>query len=112
MPSNESAGVKGIEINNLPVRVAVAGENVEVGLGGVTIESLRAGIVLCHPRHPIPLAMKIKAQIFTLPAMRIPLVAGQQLTFHMHHLEEPCNVTKLLRIVNEKTGRTKVKRPR
>ena len=112
LPSNESAGVKGLEINKKPVHVAVAGENVEVGLGGVTAENLRPGQVLCHPRHPIPLATKIKAQVFTLPSLRVPLVAGQQLTFHMHHLEEPCNVTKLLRIISKKNGRTKVRRPR
>jgi len=112
MPANVHAGVKGLEINKTPVTVAVAGENVEVGLGGIELDALRPGQVLCHPRHPIPLALKIKAQIFILPALRIPLVAGQQLTFHMHHLEEPCNITKLLRIVNTKTGRTKTRRPR
>lgn len=112
MPANEYAGVKGIEINGAPVTVGVAGENVEVGLGGITVDNLRPGQVVCHPQHPIPLAWKIKAQIFLLPALRMPLVAGQQLTFHMHHLEEPCNITKLLRVINSKTGRTKIRRPR
>lgn len=101
----------GIIRDGSSVHSACSGENVEVGLGGVTMEYLAPGNVLCSTKTPVAVAWKVKAQIYTLPAMRMPIVVGQQLTCHIHNLEVPCNITKILRTYDKK-GKTKKRRPR
>lgn len=77
----------------------------------MTMEYLAPGNVLCSTKTPVAVAWKVKAQIYTLPAMRMPIVVGQQLTCHIHNLEVPCNITKILRTYDKK-GKTKKRRPR
>ena len=94
----------------MKVPFAAAGDNVDVSIGGVEENALRPGQVLCWPSQPIHAIVKFKAQIACLPSMTMPLVPGQQFMLHSHTLEEPCNVTRLLRTMKE--GHTDIIKPR
>jgi elongation factor 1 alpha-like protein len=103
-------------INGKQVPFAAAGDNVDLLLGGLehneaAVASLRPGSILCWPSHPIRMISKFKAQIATFPSLDMPIVPGQQLMFHAHTLEEPCNITKLLRTL-DREGHTKQIKPR
>jgi elongation factor 1 alpha-like protein len=108
---SEVASVKSIAINGRVVVSAASGDNVDVAIGGVEENVLRPGQILCWPSHPVPHIIKFKARIATFPTLDIPLVPGQQFVLHSHTLEEPCNVTMLLRTIN-KEGHTDVIKPR
>lgn len=115
VPGGLSCVVKGIHVAGGPVRVARAGETADIGLTGVDMTALAAGQVLCRRGALVPVAKKVRMRLFTLDALRTPLVEGQQLTAHMRSVEVPCNVTRLIHrlAVNSRTGkRTKIKHPR
>lgn len=103
--------VKSITVNGASTPHAAAGDNVDVVIGGVDEGTLRPGHVLCWPTHPIRYVSKMKAQIAVLPTCDMPLVPGQQFMLHSHTLEEPCNVTRLLRTL-DREGHTKDIKPR
>jgi len=122
-PGGEAATVKSVSINGASVPFAAAGDTVDVLLGGLDLDAgggaglaaaqqvLGPGCVLCWASHPLAPALKLKARISTLPTLEMPIVAGQQFTLHCHALEEPCNVTRLLRTL-DRAGRTREARPR
>lgn len=110
MPSGELCAIKSIDCGGELVRVAVAGDNVDLGLGGVELSSLSVGHVLCSMGAAIPLARKVRARVFVLPTLATPIVKGQQLVAHVGNVEEPCNVTRLSSS-KAKTGET-TKHPR
>lgn len=101
----------------------------DVAVGGIDEAALARGQVLCWPSHPVPVAAKFKARITTLARLEseregcscshtfiaplappsplaVPIVPGQQFTLHSHLLEEPCNVSRLLRTLDD-DGHTK-----
>ena len=121
-PSGELATVRSVSVHGMPVPFAVAGDAVDVALGGLDLDASGGGLaaaqqllgpgrVLCWATHPLAAARKFKAHIATLPEIDMPIVAGQQFTLHCHALEEPCNVTRLLRTV-DREGHTREARPR
>lgn len=107
----ETLSVKSVSVNGEVVPVALAGDNVDVTVGGVDESALRPGQVLTWPSHPIPAITRFKAQIATLPGMEFPMVAGQQFVLHTHVLEEPAVVTRLLRTLSP-DGHTHQIKPR
>lgn len=111
VPGNEQGTVKSIAINGLPVTYAGAGDNVDVGIGGIDESVLTPGQMACWITHPIRAIYKFKAQIAILPGLELPLVAGQQFTLHSHTIEEPCNITRILRTL-DREGHTKDIKPR
>lgn len=110
-PGADIGSATKIAINGAPVPFAVAGDNVDVAIGGLDEHSLRPGQILTWPSHPIRPVTKFKAQIAILPTFDIPIVAGQQFTLHTHIVEEPCNITRLLRTL-DKEGHTADIKPR
>lgn len=47
----------------------------------------------------------------TMPAVEVPLVKGTCVTIHIHHVDEPVNITRLISIL-DKSGDVAKKRPR
>ena len=120
VPGGEVASVKSVSVQGAAVALAAAGDTVDIVLGGIDLDAggaaaaqqvLSPGRVLCWLSHPLRAVRKFKAQISALPTLEMPLVAGQQFAMHCHALEEPCNVTRLLRTVDG-GGRTLVRKPR
>jgi hypothetical protein len=67
--------------------------------------------VVCWATHPVRLALKFKAHITTVGALSMPIVPGQQFTLHSHMLEEPCNITRLLRTLDKDSHTKQVRGP-
>jgi len=101
--------VKALLVGGEPVRAAVAGDIVEVGVGGVE-GGFRPGQVLAWPGAPVPTTTKIKAALSMLPGLDMPLVEGQHCTVHCCGWSEEATVTRLLRTME--SGRTAVIKPR
>jgi elongation factor 1 alpha-like protein len=111
VPGGEVATVRGITINGVSVPHAAAGDNVDVAIGGVDEGVLAPGQVLCWPSHPVREVVKFKAQLAVFGGLDMPIVPGQQFTFHAHNVEVPANVTRLLRTL-DRDGHTAAVKPR
>ena len=96
LPMGESAVVRGVTVGGQSARIARAGENVEIGLQGLTNpDALAAGQWLCSPHAPVPMVQRFEAQILTL-AIRVPIIAGAQVLVHAQAVDVPGRVTALL----------------
>eukprot|EP00455_Lapot_gusevi_P000917 TRINITY_DN10383_c0_g1_i4.p1 TRINITY_DN10383_c0_g1~~TRINITY_DN10383_c0_g1_i4.p1 ORF type:complete len:202 (-),score=48.41 TRINITY_DN10383_c0_g1_i4:88-693(-) len=96
LPLGEAAVAKTVTIRGQPVKIARAGELVEVGLQGLSDPSiLTTGHVLCPPDQPVPLISHFEARILTL-GMRIPILQGTQVELHAHAVEVSGQVFRLL----------------
>lgn len=99
-----TATIRAISLAGTPVPAAVAGDVVDVslgGLGGLDEARLLPGSLLTWPTHPVrAVGARFKAYLAALPGLTLPIVPGQQFTLHSGGgWEEPCNVTRLLRCV-------------
>lgn len=120
-----SSAIKSIILNGEVTTLAVAGDNVDVGLGGgMGEEAVAPGSVLCWPSHPLPLVSRFKARVVLFPVVGYTggrastacsdgnvIMPGQQFTLHTHATETPCNVTRLLRTLT-RDGHTGAIKPR
>ncbi|CAK4621102.1 hypothetical protein LEN26_014384 [Aphanomyces euteiches] len=111
MPGGIRATIKGIELNGLSVAAASAGDNVDMGIVGIDPSALSVGNILCSVVSPIRMVQRFEAQIMTMPAVEVPLVKGTCLTFHIHSIDEPVHVTRLVSTL-KKSGEVDKKKPR
>jgi elongation factor 1 alpha-like protein len=125
VPGHEVASVKHLAVNGSTAPVILAGDNADIGLGGIEEAVLSPGCVLSWPTHPARAVTRFKAQIAlfgsttasgassdgAMQATTMPLVPGQQFMLHSHTAAEPCNVTRLLRTL-DRDGHTKERKPR
>ncbi|RHY49000.1 hypothetical protein DYB38_003066, partial [Aphanomyces astaci] len=109
MPGGVRATIKAIEMNGLPVLLASAGDNVDVGLAGLDPSALHVGGLLCSVVSPM--VRKFEAQIMTMPGVEVPLVKGTCVTLHIHSVDEPVHVTRLVSTL-KKSGQVDKKKPR
>ena len=63
-------------------------------------------------KRPVPVSSRFRAKMYTLNTLRVPVLPGQRFTLHYQCFEIPCNVTKLLRLLDTSTGKLKRKKPR
>eukprot|EP00939_MAST-03C_sp_MAST-3C-sp1_P000364 g364.t1 len=113
MPLGSVCRVKSIVLRGTgAVDFGAAGENVDLHLVEVDPQLLEVGHVLCSVSRPISVARKFKAKIRTLQRLENAIMAGQCLTMHAQCVDVPVNVSKLLRTIDEKSGKTLKKRPR
>lgn len=111
MPLGDTATVRSIECNSQPCAIARAGENVAVVLQGIDVAHVIAGGVLCHPDYPVKVASHLELKILVLD-VKIPILIGSQLEFHIHHAKEAARVVKIVSLLNPKTGKETKKAPR
>ncbi|KAF1780881.1 P-loop containing nucleoside triphosphate hydrolase [Phytophthora cactorum] len=91
--------------------LARAGDTIEMGVTGIDPSALTTGSILCSIASPVQLAKKFEAKIMTMPAVEVPLVKGTYVTIHMHNVDEPVNITRLVSMLS-KTGEVEKKKPR
>jgi len=111
MPLNEICVVKGIRVHGETTEFATAGENVDIGLTGLEIQTLSVGNFLCAPENPIPLATRFRAKVITF-SLQKPILKGQISELHYLTVNEPCNVSALIAVLDRSTGEVKKKNPR
>ncbi|KAL3671114.1 hypothetical protein V7S43_004296 [Phytophthora oleae] len=111
MPIGLPLTVRGMEQDGKTCALARAGDTIEMGVTGIDVSALTTGSILCSISSPVQLAKKFEAKIMTMPAVEVPLVKGTYVTIHMHNVDEPVNITRLVSILN-KTGEVEKKKPR
>jgi elongation factor 1 alpha-like protein len=67
--------------------------------------------MLCSIASPIKVARKFEAKIMTMPVLEVPIVKGTSMTIHMHNIDEPVNISRLVSVLNQ-TGEIEKKKPR
>ncbi|KAG1712334.1 hypothetical protein DVH05_000082 [Phytophthora capsici] len=111
MPIGLPLTVRGMEQDGKTCTLARAGDTIEMGVNGIDVSALTTGSILCSIASPVQLAKKFEAKIMTMPAVEVPLVKGTYVTIHMHNVDEPVNITRLVSILS-KTGEVEKKKPR
>ncbi|KAK9741629.1 hypothetical protein RND81_03G118300 [Saponaria officinalis] len=111
MPLGDVATVRSIECNSQPCTVARAGQSAAVVLQGIDVTHVKAGGVLCHPDFPVRVASYLQLKILVLD-VKIPILIGSQVEFHVHHAKEAARVVKIASLLDPKTGKETKKAPR
>ncbi|CEG37519.1 translation elongation factor tu [Plasmopara halstedii] len=111
MPIGEALTVKGMEQDGKTCTLARAGDTIEMGVSGIDPSALTTGSILCSIASPVQLAQRFEAKIMTMPAVEVPIVKGTSVTIHMHNIDEPGNITRLVSVLT-KTGEVEKKKPR
>lgn len=111
MPVGLTLTIKGAELNGKSVTHLRAGDTVELGVTGVDPAALSTGSILCSVVAPVRLVRKFEAKILTMPSVEVPLVKGTCATIHVHHVDEPVHLTRLVSQLNS-SGEVEKKKPR
>nr|QIG55752.1 elongation factor 1a [Chrysanthemum x morifolium] len=111
LPSGDIATVRSLERDSKPCTIARAGDSVAVSLQGIDATSVMSGGVLCHPDFPVAVSNHLELKILVLD-VQTPILIGSQLEFHIHHAKEAARVTKMVSLLDSKTGKVTKKSPR
>ncbi|KAG6971103.1 hypothetical protein JG687_00002237 [Phytophthora cactorum] len=108
MPTNATAVVNQVYINEQPVRTAKPGENVTIRLS-CGLDDIQKGFVICGMKEEAPARAihAFAAQIALVDTLehRPLLTAGYKCILHIHTVAQECVVAKLLRPIDPKTGK-------
>lgn len=110
-PLKEQATVKGIALDELPTKVAFAGDHVSVALSGIDISTITVGSMLCDPFKVVPVTNRFRCRIVVFN-VKIPLTIGFPVIIHHQVLAEPATVSKLKAQLHKSTGEVLKKNPR
>jgi len=91
--------------------IAIAGDTVQLVITDIDIMRLSIGNILCFPNARPSLTKKASARIIVMDKLAVPIIRGAQVIFHMHSLEIPTVLTKLVAILKH-DGSIKKERPR
>ncbi|KAJ8331570.1 hypothetical protein O5D80_000481 [Batrachochytrium dendrobatidis] len=111
MPIFETGQVRAIEIGGEGVSWAVAGDQVSMSLGGLDIQQLSTGSILCDPSAPVSITSHFRAQIVTFD-INIPLTIGIPIVVHHLGRSEAGYIERLVSLLNKSTGAVVKKNPR
>jgi elongation factor 1 alpha-like protein len=101
LPINEICQVKNIRFQGQNVEYATAGQNVDIGIINANFANIFNGCVLCDPEVPVSVVTEFVGQILTFSEM--PILRGQQVTFHAQAINEQATIVKLVTLLNPKT---------
>ena len=88
-------------------KIAVAGDSADVVLTGIDVARVSPGSVLCHESDPVPIKKKIRAKILVMENLSVPIIRGAQVSLHMHSVDVPASISKLISRENSKTPHVK-----
>ena len=91
--------------------IAVAGDTVQLVINDIDIMRISIGNILCFPNARPPLTKKASARIMVMDKLAVPIIRGAQAIFHMHSLDVPAVLTKLVATL-KRDGSVKKERPR
>ncbi|KAG7370118.1 translation elongation factor EF-1 subunit alpha [Nitzschia inconspicua] len=91
--------------------IGVAGDTIELVFNDIDIMRLSVGNILSLPNATPPLTNKAKARVIIMDKLTVPIIRGAQVIFHMHSLDVPAVMTKLIATLNG-DGSVKKERPR
>lgn len=109
----EPVGIKteliGIEVDDTECDVAYPGENVVLKLKGIAEEELLEGFVICGTvDRPRP-CLRFNAQLAVMDLLehKPVLTCGYTCILHIHTLAVECQIVKLIKTLDKKTGKAK-----
>lgn len=115
MPSNVKGIISGINIDEVDVDKACAGENVlltfDTQKSNISMDTISSGSILCSPDNLAPAVSKFKAEIHVCDLPQSILTAGYSTVLHCHNASTVVEVSKLLHLINKKNGKYSVKPP-
>lgn len=89
----------------------MAGMSVEIGLGEIEPANLFPGAVLCSEGWPCTVAQSFECQLVVLEPP-VPILPGLHVSLHAHAVRESGQISKLVSIINNKTGDVIKSKPR
>ena len=109
MPNKTVVKVAAIWRDEEEVSAARPGENLRLRLQGVEEEEVSAGFVLSSRFNPVPVVTQFEAQLVIMELLEHkPILAGgYKAILHLHSSVEECEVTKLVAVIDRKTGEKK-----
>lgn len=118
LPIGDEAVVSKIEHGSAATenryKYAMAGDTTEIVLLGIDIARVATGNIISHPHWELrpPLKRKVRARIMVMDSLAVPIIRGAQVLFHMHSIDVPAVVSKLLSSVNPKQKQSQREKPR
>lgn len=100
VPNDLQFTVKTITRQKKSVKVAYAGDNVELGINGVDIQNISIGQVICEPFDKIKLTNKFRAKIITFD-LDYPIIKGTEFMFHYQNVNVPATVYKIYHVLDK-----------
>jgi elongation factor 1 alpha-like protein len=76
--------------------VAIAGDTVELNLSNVDPSRVTVGNVVVDTTHLPRISNKATAKVLIMDELTVPIIRGAQVLFHMHSLDIPAVITKLI----------------
>uniref|UniRef100_A0A7N1A0I2 Tr-type G domain-containing protein n=1 Tax=Kalanchoe fedtschenkoi TaxID=63787 RepID=A0A7N1A0I2_KALFE len=111
MPIRVVATVRSLERDSRSCKIARAGENVAVTVQGIEGGYVMPGGVICQPEYPISVSNHLELKILVLNIVT-PILMGSQVEFHIHHVKEAAVVSRIVSVLDSKTGKVTRKSPR
>lgn len=111
LPRNETAVVKGLQVDEVSVTNAFAGDNISLMLSGIDQQNVGIGDIICNPQNPVPVTTRFQAHIVVF-TVKMPIIKGLPVVIHQQSLVQPAIITKLISQLNRTTGETIKKKPR
>ncbi|XP_024946830.1 HBS1-like protein isoform X2 [Cephus cinctus] len=111
LPYNEVALVRGLQIDDISITSAFAGDHVALTLSGIEQQSVAVGDILCTPQYPVRTTTRFEAHI-VLFAVATPITKGLPVVMHQQSLVEPAVIVRLIAQLHRGTGEIIKKKPR
>ncbi|XP_076248465.1 translation elongation factor EF-1alpha (GTPase) HBS1 isoform X1 [Calliopsis andreniformis] len=111
LPRNEMAMIKGLQIDEVSIPTAFAGDHVALTLSGIDQQNVGIGDIICNPQNPVPITTCFQAHIVIF-AVKIPIMKGLPVIMHQQSLVQPAVITKLVAQLHRTTGEVVKKKPR
>ncbi|KAF7988647.1 hypothetical protein HCN44_001220 [Aphidius gifuensis] len=111
LPPNETAIVKGIQVDEMTITNAFAGDNVALTLSGIDTQNISIGDIICSISKPISVTTTFQAHIVIFSIL-YPITKGLNVVIHSQSLVEPAIITKLITQLHRSTGEVIKNKPR
>ena len=107
--------------NDFQYNIGVSGDNVQLLLSLQNIsksdqemyfEQIKVGDMVTVPHEPIKNVKKFECKIVTTPTLKIPFVKGQEIVIHHQSVDMPAIMSKIVGILDKKTGNILKKKAR
>jgi len=110
-PLNEICTVKSVLVEQMDSLTGFAGDHVVLTLVGPDQASVVAGMVLCDPSQPVPIATRFRARVVIFN-IEVPITKGYPVVLHYGCVSEQATVKKLVSQLNKSTGEVVKAKPR
>jgi len=110
-PLNEICTVKSVLVEQMDSLTGFAGDHVVLTLVGPDQASVVAGMVLCDPSQPVPVATRFRARVVIFN-IEVPITKGYPVVLHYGCVSEQATVKKLVSQLNKSTGEVVKAKPR